>query len=220
MAPYPTAMSAEGPVYSDVAGVQPVGLRYNFFAGVTPTLLADEITLDSSPDEIRTMLRTARLVGGWTSGKVFHLLGAYPEVAKGRLPSMHFDAQPDVRIAGRTQLLDVVGREPERLLNSRSGRIHFFPCVPPGATVAFRNFQARGGFLVSAQMRKGQPANLRITSRRNVVCRFKSPWPGGRPIVKSEPAGRSIAFENDPSAPNSYVFDARAGESYRIELSR
>jgi hypothetical protein len=220
MAPYPTAMSAEGPVYTDVAGVQPVGLRYNFFAGVTPTLLADEITLDSSPDEIRTMLRTARLVGGWTSGKVFHLLGAYPEVAKGRPPSMHFDAQPDVRIAGQTQLLGVVAREPERLLNSRSGRIHFFPCVPPGATIAFHNFQARGGFLVSAQMRKGRPANLRITSRRNVVCRFKSPWPGGQPIVRSDPAGRSFALERDSSAADSYVFTASAGQSYRIEPSR
>lgn len=220
IAPYPTAMSAEGPVYTDVAGAQPVGLRYNFFAGVTPTLLADEIHLDSSPDEIRTMLRTARLVGGWTSGMVFHLLGAHPEVVKGRPPSMHFDAQPDVRIAGRTQLPGVAAREPERLLNSRSGRIHFFPCVPPGATVAFRNFQARGGFLVSAEMRKGRPENLRITSRRNVVCRFKSPWPGRQPVVRSEPGGGRIALDKDPSVANSYVFAARAGESYRIEHSR
>lgn len=220
MAPYPTAEGTEGTVYTDVAGVQPVGLRYNFFAGVTPVLLADEINLDSPPKEIQAMLRTARLVGGWTSGKVFHLLGAHPDLVKGRLSSMHFDAQPDVRIASRTQLLDAVAREPERLLNSRSGRIHFFPCVPPGATVAFRNFQARGGFLVSAEMIGGKPVNVRIRSRRNVVCRFRSPWADATPLVKSEAGAPPVILEKDASAKDSYSFVARAGESYRIARNR
>jgi hypothetical protein len=217
MAPYPVAQSPQGEVFTDVAGADPIGQRYNFFAGVTPTLLADEITLDSSPREIETMLRTARLVGGWTSGMVFHLLGAHPELVKGRPPSMHFEARPDVRIANQAQLLDVVAREPERLLNSRSGRIHFFPCLPPGATVGFRNFQARGGFLVSAEMVKGRPANLRIASRRNVACRFKNPWPAGRPAVKLEPDGTRIRLNPDPAVAGTYVFAARAGQSYRIE---
>jgi hypothetical protein len=220
MAPYPTAEGTEGTVYTDVAGVQPVGLRYNFFAGVTPVLLADEINLDSPLKEIQAMLRTARLVGGWTSGKVFHLLGAHPDLVKGRLSSMHFDAQPDVRIASRTQLLDAVAREPERLLNSRSGRIHFFPCVPPGATVAFRNFQARGGFLVSAEMIGGKPVNVRIRSRRNVVCRFRSPWADATPLVKSEAGAPPVILEKDASAKDSYSFVARAGESYRIARNR
>jgi hypothetical protein len=103
------------------------------------------------------------------------------------------------------------------LLNSRSGRIHFFPCLPPGATVGFRNFQARGGFLVSAEMVKGRPANLRIASRRNVACRFKNPWPAGRPAVKLEPDGTRIRLNPDPAVAGTYVFAARAGQSYRIE---
>jgi hypothetical protein len=166
------------------------------------------------------MLRTARLVGGWTSGKVFHLLTAHPDLVKGRRPSMHFDAQPDVRIASRTQLLDAVAREPERLLNSRSGRIHFFPCVAPGATVAFRNFQARGGFLVSAEMIKGKLVNVSVRSRRDVVCRFRSPWPDATPLVKSEAGALPVILEKDPSAKNSYTFVARTGHSYRIARGR
>ncbi|MFH1744313.1 MAG: hypothetical protein ABIH23_35370, partial [bacterium] len=43
LAPYPTFETPEGPVFTDVRGVDPIGVEYNWFAGITPTLLADEI---------------------------------------------------------------------------------------------------------------------------------------------------------------------------------
>ncbi|MBX7259788.1 MAG: hypothetical protein K1Y02_25765, partial [Candidatus Hydrogenedentes bacterium] len=55
LAPYPTYDTPEGKVWTDVPGVDPTTNDYNWFAGVTPTLLADEINLDSDPKQIEMM---------------------------------------------------------------------------------------------------------------------------------------------------------------------
>lgn len=211
-------IAAEGPVYCDVAGVNPFGNLFNYFHGVAPTLLADQIHLDSDPAEIDTMLRTAQLVGGWQNQAVFHLLGAYPGLRKGVLAMQYFDAKPDEPIDTAEKLLAVVAVEPERLLNSRSGRIHLFPCVPKGSTVAFRNFQARGGFLVSAEMREGRITFVRIAARRDVACQVMNPWPGQRVVVRREGDGQLVPHEVDTARGECLVFDAQSGCSYLVEV--
>jgi hypothetical protein len=217
LAPYPVAETAEGPVFTDVAGVNPLGFTYNFFAGVMPAILADEINLDSDPATQETMLRTARLVRGWLNPMVYHLLGAHPDTVQGGLGGVYFSDTADRPIATPEHLLDVVTGEPERLLNSRSGRLHLFPCVPDGATLAFRDFQARGGFLVSAECAGGQTTFLRIQARRTLPCPLMNPWPGRAVRIRDEETGAPAPHRTDTTRGECLVFAAQSGHSYLVE---
>jgi hypothetical protein len=159
-----------------------------------PTILADEINLDSAKQQRETMLRTARkLANAGTTPQTLILLGVPAEPTWGG-----FDA--------------------ETLLNSRSGRMHLFPAVPPAAAIAFRNFQARGGFLVSAARNAEEVYFLEVQPRRNNVCRIMNPWPG-RPVVVRE-AGKNepVAAEVDKSNGECLVFPAVAGKKYSVEV--
>ena len=141
LAPYPTYETPEGLVFTDVRGVNPIGVDYNWFAGFTPTLLADEINLDSPPEQKEIMLRTARLVKGWAAPAVGPLLASDK------------------------------GTAVEQLINSRSGRIYLFPAIPPETTIAFRDMQARGGFEVSAECVKGQVTFVQLHAREETLDR-------------------------------------------------
>jgi hypothetical protein len=218
LAPYPTIETEAGAILTDVAGVNPVGVRYNFFGGAAPTLLADQIHLDSPPEEKDLMLRTVLAIGGWRNRDVIHLLGAYPELRKGVPVPMFFDAKPDEPLDTPEKLLATVTEEPERLLNSRSGRIHLFPCVPPDATVAFRDFQARGGFLVSAGMANGQIGVVEITARRSIPCRLKNPWPGDQVCVARADDHGDVIVEPDPEFADGLTFGAQAGTGYLLTV--
>jgi len=220
LAPYPTADTNDGPVLTDVADVNPVGVAYNFFGGAVPTLLADQIHLDSPPEAKELMLRTALTVGGWRNRDVFHLLGAYPALRKGVPAPMFFDAKPDEPLDTPAKLLAAVTEEPERLLNSRSGRIHLFPCVPPGATIGFRDFQARGGFLLSAEMVNGRISVVAIAARRSTPCRFKNPWLGHQVRVVRAVDHGNVIVEPDPTFADGLTFDAQAGTGYLLTVQK
>ena len=103
--------------------------------------------------------------------------------------------------------------EPERLCNSRSGTIHFFPCVPGRFDVAFKDFQARGGFLVSGQWLGGAVTHARITARRSGVCQVMNPWPGQRLAIYEYPARTRVATAKNGEC---YTFPARAGKNYAL----
>jgi len=216
LAPYPTVETADGPVLTDVAAVNPIGVGYNFFGGAVPTLLADQIHLDSPPEEKALMLRTVLTVGGWRNRDVIHLLGAYPELRKGVPACLFVDAKPDEPLDTPEKLLAAVTEEPERLLNSRSGRIHLFPCVPTDATIGFREFQARGGFLVSAEMTGGQVRFVEITARRSTTCRLKNPWPGCRVAVRRVGGRGDVTVRSDCQFADGLVFMTEAGSVYRV----
>ncbi len=171
MAPYPTWESDEGTIYTDMADVNPIGVGYNWFAGVYPTILADEINLDSPPEEQEIMLRSARLAKGWNNNLAFHLLGRELD------PSQTYNGySKPVPVKTHEAFMGILPGEPERLLNSRSGVIHLFPCVPENASVGFKRFQARGGFLVTAEHIEGTTTTVLIESRRMVNCRLMNPW--------------------------------------------
>ena len=108
-----------------------------------PTILADEINLDSPKEQRDMMLRTARkLATAGTTPQTLILLGVPAE------PMWDdFDA--------------------ETLLNSRSGRMHLFPAIAPKTEMAFHNFQARGGFLVSAARNAEGVYFLEVQPRRD-----------------------------------------------------
>ncbi|MDI6451329.1 glycosyl hydrolase family 95 catalytic domain-containing protein [Anaerobaca lacustris] len=194
LAPYPTWDTPEGPVFCAVQGVEPKNVPGDHFgeAAEYPTILADEINLDSPKEQRDMMLRTARkLETAGTTPQTLILLGVAAE------PSwVDFDA--------------------ETLLNSRSGRMHLFPAIAPKTEIAFHSFQARGGFLVSAARNAEEVYFLEVQPRRDNICQIMNPWPG-RPVVVRE-AGKAepVAVRIDRSNGECLVFAAVANHKYRI----
>jgi hypothetical protein len=88
--------------------------------------------------------------------------------------------------------------------------------VPPGATIAFRDFQARGGFHVSAEMVNGQVSGVAITARRSIPCRLKNPWPGRR--VRVRRGDGEVPIHNDPQFADGLVFHAEAKVTYALSM--
>ena len=114
-------------------------------------------------------------------------------------------------------LRTAVDEYPERVLNSRGGRIHLFPCGPARAVLAFRRFQARGGFLVSGARNEQGVYFVEIEARRDARCSVMSPWPGKRVVVREAAKGTSVPFRLDTANGECLVFAASAGRSYHIE---
>ncbi len=73
MAPYPTYETEEGPIFVDVRGASPI--KYNIMPVAYPAVLADEITLDSPPEDLEIMKRTLRHASGWGSAGTTVILG-------------------------------------------------------------------------------------------------------------------------------------------------
>jgi len=200
LTPYPTWEKPEGVIFAGMPGVEPKHLPGDHFgdAAAYPTLLADEINLDSPQDQKDMMLRTVRtLPSGSTSGTLL-LLGEVPDATSGRRRSGHDDA--------------------ETLCNSRSGRIHLFPAVTSSAELAFHKFQARGGFLVSA-CRNGDGAYyVEIQPRRDNQCRLMNPWPGKPAFVHEAGKAEPMPVQIDCSNGECLVFSTVANHTYRVEL--
>lgn len=197
IAPYPIWQEAAGPEFTDLRGIKPVYLPEDHFgeAAFYPTLLADEVNLDSPQEQKEMMLRSVHaLRGASTSAPTSILLGVLPEGATRRRRS----------------------EDAEMLLNSRSGRIHLFPIVPPGEEVAFHNFQARGGFLVSACRNSEGVYHVEVQSRRNIPCRIMNPWPGEQVVVRENGISKPVPVELNKSNGECLVFSTVAGNTYSI----
>ncbi|WP_255501617.1 glycoside hydrolase family 95-like protein [Olivibacter sp. SDN3] len=64
----------------------------------------------------------------------------------------------------------------ELLLQSKDGYVEIFPAVPQAwQDVSFRNLRAEGGFLISAEKKKGRYKEIRIRAEKGGVIRLKLP---------------------------------------------
>jgi hypothetical protein len=106
--------------------------------------------------------------------------------------------------------------EPERLCNSRSGTIFFFPCIPTGLDIGFKDLQARGGFLVTAERKGGVATYALVKSRRSGPCAVMNPWPGQTLYVTEMPGGAQVTTT---VAANKYTFSTTAGRSYTLSTT-
>jgi len=194
--PYPMFQTEDGPIFSDMPGTNPLAINYNWYPGVYPCTLADEINLDSPPELKEIMIRTASMIKGWANYKVLPLLG--------------------VRQSEQVYGLKNIKDTPERMLNSRSGRIHLFPAVELNETVAFKDFQARGGFLVTAERIDGKTTYLEITARRSIPCRVMNPWPGEKVIIIDKETKAEVPYTLDTSNGECIIFPAQKGRCYII----
>jgi hypothetical protein len=199
MVPYPTWDTVNGLEYASQPNVEPRRLPDDHFGepAMYPTLLADEINLDSPLEEKDMMLRTVQsLQTAGVSGATLLLLGV----------------PPDIKVNGRRKNEDA-----ETLLNSRSGRIHLFPVISPSADVSFRNFQARGGFLVSACRNAGGVYFVEVQARRDNLCQLMNPWPGRQVVLHEVGKAEPLPFQLDKSNNECLVFSALTGQSYSVE---
>ena len=102
------------------------------------------------------------------------------------------------------------------MCNSRSGTIFLFPCAPTGLDVGFKELQARGGFLVTAERKGGNVTYALVKSRRSGPCAVMNPWPGQTLYVIETPGGSLVPAT---VAGNKYTFPTTAGHSYALSTS-
>jgi hypothetical protein len=197
--PYPIWNTPDGPEYAGQPGLEPTRVPGDHFGepSMYPALLADEIDLDSPRVQREMMLRTVHaLRTAGTAAETALLLGVKPDATLSGF-----------RLTGREE-------DAEALLNSRSGRIHLYPVTADSNIVAFRNFQARGGFLVSACRNAGGTYYVEIEARRNLPCRLMNPWPGNRVAMREVGRASPIPVHVDTSNGECLIFSVRAGRRY------
>jgi hypothetical protein len=207
IAPYPTWEKTNGLVFAEIPGLEPRRDPRDHQNEVNSyiTTLADEINLDSPPDQKEMMLRTVRMTPSAAStGEALTLLGVAAN------PTGKW------RGGGGGGGGAGIGGDAETLLNSRSGRIHLFPAVLSSSDVAFRNFQASGGFLVSAAKNFDGVYYVEIQARRNQQCHLMNPWPGKRVVVHEAGKTEPVPFQLDKSNGECLIYAALAGHKYTV----
>ena len=181
------------------------------FTGYYPVNLTDEINLDSPQAEKDLMIRTADVLCSARNWEPYVLTGMCQDEEPCRY------ACGAKKITSYDQLMHIIDEEPERLLNSRSGRIHLFPVIPAWMDVAFEDFRTRGGFHVSASHLAGEVCNVRITSAQDIPCHLMNPWPEKQVQVYDLTAGTVIPHTLDTSNRVCILFQTEKDHSYTIQ---
>ena len=89
--------------------------------------------------------------------------------------------------------------------------------MAPNAELAFHNFQARGGFLVSAARNAGGVYYLEIQARRDVSCKLMNPWPGKSVMLHETGKTEPVPVQIDRSNGECLIFAAVANHKYQVE---
>ena len=98
----------------------------------------------------------------------------------------------------------------EMLLQSYEGVLRFFPCWPKDQDARFGNLRAVGAFVVSAELKNGVVAGVRIVSEKGRACTVQNPWPGKTVLVTRN----GISAES--LAGNRFTFRTALGEELRF----
>ena len=98
----------------------------------------------------------------------------------------------------------------EMLLQSYEGVLRFFPCWPKEQDARFGNLRAVGAFLVSAELKDGVVAGVRIVSEKGRPCTVQNSWPGKRVLLtrNGKPA--------ESLAGNRFTFQTAVGAEFRL----
>ncbi|MPR33035.1 glycosyl hydrolase family 95 catalytic domain-containing protein [Salmonirosea aquatica] len=233
--PYPQKITASGPVWMPVAGDPleqdySIGCLAKISGMMAPVTLTNEVNLDSSPADTAIALRSARFHDPvvWDKNFTYHLLGQAKDqlysyvgtTARWQHQKMLRQMKPssDGNRILNTYLdhVNACWLEPERLLNSRSGRIHLYPCVPEDFTIGFRKLLASGGFEVSSELREGQVTFLEVSARRSIPCHIVNPWTTKNLVIQNIRTGKKLTPVFDGATQQGFSFAAEAGGTYSI----
>jgi alpha-L-fucosidase 2 len=105
----------------------------------------------------------------------------------------------------------------EMMMQSNEGKIRVFPAIPgewKSSPLAFK-LLARNGFLVSAERKNGETAQVTIQSQRGLPCRLQNPWPGQTSVVfDSDKKSTPLTFRKD--ADDVIGFETKQGREYIV----
>ena len=211
LAPYPKYMIGGGEilgnneVFFPSHGTGDHGMKNVF----NVSNLSDEINLDSPKELKDMMIRTSDIIR--TSSPYIHV-GASGDYVPAR------NNNGAVKIENHVTLANQVVSTPERLMNSRSGRIHLFPAIPEWTVVTFRGFLARGGFEVSAARNENGVQAVTVKARRSIPLQLMNPWVGKNPTVTDITTGKSVSYKMDKSNGECIVFNAETDHTYSFDL--
>ena len=211
--PYPRFHMGTGDILGGNSGGIPrwtAGDHGHFTASYTVSV-SDEINLDSPQEDRDLMIRSMDCVRCEVDDSVYSLLGALKEYSS---CGYNYEAK---RIENTEQLAKEVIKVPERLVNSRSGRIHLFPAVPDGFPIAFRGFLARGGFEISAAKDAFCIIAVIIKASCNLPCYVMNPWPDKWPTLTDLETGDIVQYDRDNLNGQCICFFATAGHSYSLD---
>ncbi len=213
LAPYPTFRVGSGTVIGGNEMAFPRFTRgdHFMFTGYYPVNLADEYNLDSAQEIKDMMTRTGDALGSARNWEPYVLTGA----SKDEIPRSY--GKGAVRIENYEMLARELTEAPERLMNSRSGRIHLFPAVPDWTCVAFHDFLARGGFAVSAARDKTGVKAVAVRAARSIPCFLMNPWKGENVEVTDLESGQKVSVRMDNSNGECIIFQAEKGHSYSVD---
>ena len=211
--PYPTFQMGMGEILGGNPGIIPRWSAgdHEINSANYPATLADEITLDSPRHLKDLIIRTADTVRNNHNTEPYILTGAFAEHTV-----VGYNITP-VPMDNASLLAGELIRAPERLLNSRSGRIHLFPVVPKDSVIAFRDFLTRGGFEVSAGKDASGVTAVSIRARRSIPCHLMNPWPGRRVSITDMADNAPVAHRLDTENGECLVFEAEAGHLYSVD---
>jgi hypothetical protein len=105
----------------------------------------------------------------------------------------------------------------EMLLQSYDGIIHVFPSMPGAwGDTAFR-LHAVGGFVVTAERRRGKVLHVQVESKCGRMCRVANPWSDFHVAVQQEGIGEPLVVTADgvvefPTAPGGTYLVRLAGQ--------
>lgn len=210
--PYPTFQVGAGDILAGNPGAMPRWQAgdHEINSAHYPATLADEITLDSTEEEKALIIRTADTVRAAMNDLPYILMGYFPE----HVPCGY--NKPSVKITQEDTLAKELVQNPERLLNSRSGRIHLFPAVPAWSRVSFRNLLARGGFAVSAARDESGVKAVTVEAARKAACSLMNPWPGNA-VKITDDTGKEVPVRVDRTNSECLVFGTEKGGVYSID---
>lgn len=212
LAPYPKFRVEAGEIIGANEKAFPRYTRgdHFMFSGFYPVFLADEINLDSPEEQKELISRTADVIGSASDVQI--LIGN----CKDDVPRSY--AYGARKIEDYQTLASQIEQMPERLMNSRSGRIHLFPVVPDWTCASFKGFLARGGFEVSASRDSDGVKAVLVKARRSIPLQLMNPWPRKRPVVTDVTTGKRMAYKMDKSNGECIVLDAQSGHVYSFDI--
>ncbi len=106
----------------------------------------------------------------------------------------------------------------EMLLHSHEGIIRVFPAIPEGWSPSFK-LRARGGFLVSSQMKENRSVTgIEVESLKGKTCRIESPW--GQSSITISAVGDENYKVFKPGKDNIIEFQTQSGISYMLQPVR
>lgn len=167
-------------------------LEYNIPVPITPIFPAEQVTFFSSSDEKKLFAHTLKHIKTNENNSTIMLA-----VSKARLstPDAKSWLEEALRVRRKpngsirfstyelfdgfghyTEMFAATGAISELLLQSVDNIVRVFPAWPKEEDAEFTTLRARGGFLVSAQLKNGVVADIEIVSEFGEELSLYSPW--------------------------------------------